>query len=431
MPPRPRPPSPPAPSTPRHNRDSVTESPGLSPASSARQKVQQNLLRTTSTRKKRVRKEPQPKVSTDSDKPDASVFYGSYGRKYARVGDIFNRIETIAELGIKYEVSGALAVADCDGDRHLLESWKILKDIIPGFSDDMVMLRKDKVTRNLVFAKINSGCNDVRSEDTNSLKVAGLSYLLKYKSDSIHPNIDKTNKSLRGWTHPQCAAALCPMELPATQETFANIEAGNIAVTADQFPRFLYPDGHVYDQSDVYSGLFRGHFCFRVAKHIFQGPSSAHEVPGWTRGKNGNAALAGVTSMSPRSIAYVAVQARFCISSGSQWGSWDKNFDYAKFYWNIVDIFEGGEGKDIISAFNYEVFGVSNPLSPTATPMSGPAQPSQFELLREQRAAKRARMATQLAALELEWNMQKEPSTTRSEGDPDVRSDSSSLCTLD
>ncbi|KAG6818233.1 hypothetical protein H0H93_006629, partial [Arthromyces matolae] len=409
MPPRPRPPSPPAPSTPRHNRASGTEIPSqsvLSPTSTARQKVQQNLLRSTSTRKKRARKEAITIVDTEKDN---SVFYGTYGRNYARVGDIFNRIETIAELGIKYEVSRAsMFDTVCDEDRHLLESWRILKDAIPGFSDDMVTLRKDKVTRNSVFQQINAGCNDVRSEDTNSLKVNGMSYLLKNKLDHVHPNVDKSNKSLRGWGHPQCAAALCPIELSPTQEMFANIEAGNIVVTADQFPRFLYPDEHVYDQNDVYSGLLRGHFCLRVAKHIFQGPSAAHEAPGWSRGKNGNAALSGVTSMTPRSIAYVVVQARFCISSSSQWGSWDKNFDYAKFYWNIVDIFEGGEGKDIIAAFNYpvhltsainsEVFGVSNPSIPTLTPMSGPAHPSQFELLRQQRAAKRARTDIQLAS---------------------------------
>lgn len=62
-------------------------------------------------------------------------------------------------------------------------------------------------------------------------------------------------------------------------------------------------------------GVLRGHLMLRVAKHIFQGPSAALEGPGYPRGKRGNAKLMGMTSMTPRAIAYVAVQTRFALAS--------------------------------------------------------------------------------------------------------------------
>jgi hypothetical protein len=51
----------------------------------------------------------------------------------------------------------------------------------------------------------------------------------------------------------------------------------------------------------------------QVAKHIFQGPTAALERPGYHRGRRGNAALMGMTTMTPRAIGYVAVQVSFIL----------------------------------------------------------------------------------------------------------------------
>ncbi|KAG6895032.1 hypothetical protein C0992_003454, partial [Termitomyces sp. T32_za158] len=382
--PRPRPSSTPA----QASAVSSIPQPLESPISVARQKVQQNLLRAKTQRSRKKR------TSNDSDSAqnnEDDVTYVTYGRKFARIGDLFNRIETIVEVGIQSELAEESLPLVVPEDRHLRESWKILKAIIPNFCEHMIDLHADKKTRNMVFSMINRARDDVRADDTSGLKIHAPSYLLKNKTDLICPPLPKAEKALRGWGHPQCAAALCPVELSASDETYAMIEAGNIIVTADQLPRFLYPDGHVFDPDNIYLNLLHGHYCFRVGKHIFQGPSSSLAEPGWSRGRSGNAALIGITSMTPRSIAYIVVQARFAISSASQWGAWDKNFDYSKFYWNIVDLFEDGEGQDIIEAFNYQIFGMSDPSAPSTS--LTPAGPSYFDLLRQQRAAKRARLA--------------------------------------
>ncbi|KAG6893667.1 hypothetical protein C0992_009136 [Termitomyces sp. T32_za158] len=272
---------------------------------------------------------------------------------YGRMGDLFNWITSIVECGLKYEVDTTESLNELTTvERHLLESWRLLKELIPNFAEDMVHLRHDRRTRNQVFSLINRARDCVCSDDCSSLKVHAPSYMLLSKDQVVFPPLLKGDKTVRGWAHPQCAALLCPAELPATEETYANIESGEIIVTADQFPRFLYPHGHEFDPDNLSKDILRGHFCFRVGKHIFQGPSASHEKAGFSRGKSGNAAINGISSMTPRSIAYIACQARFAISSAVQWGFWDKDFNYENFYWNIVDLFEDGEGQDIIEAFN-------------------------------------------------------------------------------
>ncbi|KAL6299792.1 hypothetical protein BKA93DRAFT_707185, partial [Sparassis latifolia] len=122
--------------------------------------------------------------------------------------------------------------------------------------------------------------------------------------------------------------------------TYANIKAGRIRVTADQWPRFVYPDGHVYNPEDEEAGLLRGHLMVRSAKHLFTGPSSALQGPGWTKGRSSNAKIIGMKKITPRAVAYVAVQVRFAISDVQDWTDTDRDFDYKKFFWNIVEIFK-------------------------------------------------------------------------------------------
>lgn len=94
---------------------------------------------------------------------------------------------------------------------------------------------------------------------------------------------------------------------------------------SSQLPRYLFPDNQEY--TPTLDGVLTGHLMLRVrapllvvlytyigckvAKHLFMGPSAALEGPGYHRGRGGNAAINGMTRMTPRSIAYVAVQVCF------------------------------------------------------------------------------------------------------------------------
>ncbi|KAF8954655.1 hypothetical protein BDZ97DRAFT_1676131, partial [Flammula alnicola] len=201
---------------------------------------------------------------------------------------------------------------------------------------------------------INEGANAVRAEDASSLKGHILDYLLLEKATLEPPIQRKGNlkKADRGFTHPVTASLLCPLKYEATQLTYADILAGRKPLTAFDLPRFLYPDGHVYDPNDMDMGVLQGHLLLRVAKHIFQGPTAALERPGYHRGRRGNAALMGLTSMTPRAIGYVCVQTRFAICAVDNWATVDGNFDYNAFFWVIVSLFDDSEGEEILKLFN-------------------------------------------------------------------------------
>ncbi|KAJ7737503.1 hypothetical protein B0H16DRAFT_1466145 [Mycena metata] len=132
-------------------------------------------------------------------------------------------------------------------------------------------------------------------------------------------------------------------------------------------------------------------------KHVYQGPTSALEKPGFSRGKAGNAALNGVTALSARDIAYIACQTRFAISSQESWTGTDDDFSYQDFYWRVVDLLAGEDGQPILDRFNFtsDVFGTSAAKKSTAPAATDVVD--EFEVLQRQRAAKRARLAESAA----------------------------------
>ncbi|KAF5369649.1 hypothetical protein D9615_010248 [Tricholomella constricta] len=325
------------------------------------------------------------------------------------MGDLYTRVSVIVDFGIRAELeelsdsedeevvdSAASARVSVENamKKRLTESWKVLKRI-PNFCEHMCSLAQDRRTRNQVCKLLNAARDASRSDDTGTLKKDVISYILLDTKAVITPPIPGVgSKAPRGWSHPQTAALLCPIECDATQVTYDLILSNELCIDADQFPRFLFPDGHSYEADDLSTGILTGHLCFRVAKHIFQGPSTALEHPGHHRGKSGNAALHGITTMTGCSIAYVACQARFAISSAESWNAADFNFDYEKFYWNICRLFDDGEGQDIIDAYNYQIWGTSRPSTECST-VHTHTRPSAFEVLQQQRAAKRARLRNQ------------------------------------
>lgn len=52
------------------------------------------------------------------------------------------------------------------------------------------------------------------------------------------------------------------------------------------------------------------------------------------------ASLIGLRAVTPRSIAYVAVQLRFALSNATAWRINDIDFNYSEFYSAIVNYFE-------------------------------------------------------------------------------------------
>ncbi|KIK00735.1 hypothetical protein K443DRAFT_664331 [Laccaria amethystina LaAM-08-1] len=225
-----------------------------------------------------------------------------------------------------------------------------------------------------IIQELSKGASNAHADDSSSLKAKIISYLLV--------NTQASN-----------ALTLNHIGAKLDRGIFMDFKAGLKPVTATLLPRFLYPDGQEYNEDDTVSGILRGHLMIRVAKHIFQGPSAALKAAGYHRGKQGIASLIHIISMDPHLIAYIAVQARFSISSSQQWSQLDGSFDYGKFYWNIVGLFDDGEGQEIIDFYNHHIFGRPLGASAMAGTASTPPVESDFDRLKVQQATRHAQVA--------------------------------------
>ncbi|KJA23361.1 hypothetical protein HYPSUDRAFT_201390 [Hypholoma sublateritium FD-334 SS-4] len=345
-------------------------------------------------------KKQKRKSSDDAVEGDSEKSVHKLGRFYSRQDDPFSRIDTIVNFGIQHEVaddeeSNTEAPPLSIRETRLLRSWKLLCSIIPNFLTEMLALSDNRPVRKAMCQEIYKGVTAARADDSSSLRGWIPAYILLDPKEALIPPIQAKARHYndRGFHHPATASLLCPLKYPDTPETYNSIKAGKLSVTATLLPRFLFPDKTVYDPMDISKDLLSGHVMFRAAKHIFQGPSSALEEPGAHRGKQGNAALSGITSMTPYTIAYVAMQVRFCLSSTGSWAAKDGAFSYAEFYWHIVGLLDDDEDEectDIINLYNHHVFGTANPHG-DANGTDAIEVENEYDVIKSQRAGKRAR----------------------------------------
>jgi hypothetical protein len=117
--------------------------------------------------------------------------------------------------------------------------------------------------------------------------------------------------------------------------TFDRISRGNIHITANDFPRFLFKSGAVYNKDDIEEGILEGHLLFRVRGSIDLRIVTEFFLDRWRnvtckvlprlarlrgrRANRGNVAKMHVKKFTPRLIAYIAFQVRnlFFDSSGA------------------------------------------------------------------------------------------------------------------
>ncbi|RDB15950.1 hypothetical protein Hypma_003609, partial [Hypsizygus marmoreus] len=226
--------------------------------------------------------------------------------------NVFSDVFDVIKAGVKYET------VEVDESGQLVETlsrdvqtWNALCIVIPGFQLEMITVAPQPKLQRQVAASVST--------------MLGLT--------TPPPMINLASKCDRGWTHPVTAALLSPLEYTATEETYRAIQEGQLTVTAEQYPKILYPHD-------------------RVAKHIFQGPSTALQRPGYHRGKRGNASIIGLKAMTPHTIAYVALQTRFALTSSSSWSKVDTHFDNEAFFWDIVDMLEDVDLSHVLDLYN-------------------------------------------------------------------------------
>ncbi|KAG2094638.1 uncharacterized protein F5147DRAFT_584979 [Suillus discolor] len=254
----------------------------------------------------------------------------------------------------------------------------------PGLLDHLMNGEDEDIVH--VGELMGKGASGARGNNTKTLKSAVLEWLVP-RGQAVIPPLARNIKSDRGFNHKVTGTLLCPAGLDwSNAETKQSLKSGETAVRGDQWPMFLYA-GYVYDSEDPWKGLLRSLFGF---KHVFTSPSSVDKEPKTMR--SGNAYLHGMKMVTKGSLAYIAMQVRFSLSSSSVFSRTDTVTNSENFYHSILDLLEDPEESqevvDLMIWWTRRVFPNSS------SSQRGVSKNSALAKIREKQAALRDRVPT-------------------------------------
>lgn len=290
-------------------------------------------------------------------------YYMAQGRALRRVVALFDNIENlVAENDRRSDDEQRDQDTTLEQDR-LQVGYVVLTQTLPWFHKKGCELEYDDYLH--MMKMLRQGADGARGDDTSKLKTLVSEWVNRdFKPD---PPVDPEDKHSRGFTNNVCGMLLCPAELdwndPAVRAGIRDRSEGYV-VTDLSFPTFLY-DKYSANPNDLEEGLFKGKILLQGYKAVFTSPSSARDVEGDGDGadvirnnrrakksssgvkvKKHVAEIIQMKKVTPRSIAYIACQVRFAISSITSWRSVDGDFDYVQFWQTIVDFFERPPGRE-------------------------------------------------------------------------------------
>ncbi|KAJ7938253.1 hypothetical protein B0H13DRAFT_2301818 [Mycena leptocephala] len=289
------------------------------------------------------------KPAVDDD-VNGSVSFCDYGHTYLCIGDSFAPLDEIIQHGIFVETTEEIDLVTMTEDErvvhnHMTESW------------DPVASPWAQLSGGDDCSGQEMGLVSSRQEDANTFKQHVGLYIQEDPKVLVDPPINPATKIDRSFNHPLIAELFLLLKHQPTPETFDHISRRKIHITANDFPRFLFKSRAVYNKDNIEEGILEGHLLFRMAKCNLQGLASALKTAGACWGNQGNAAKMHVKKFTPRLIAYIAFQTYFALSSLESWQEVHDRFDYKKFYWNIVGLFDGRNNTHILELFNFHIFG--------------------------------------------------------------------------
>ncbi|KAG2085231.1 uncharacterized protein F5147DRAFT_589149 [Suillus discolor] len=224
-----------------------------------------------------------------------------------------------------------------------------LIDSYPGLLDHLTTGEEEDII--YVGELLGKGASSARGDNTKTLKSAVLEWLVPRGQVVIAP-LSRNIKSDCGFNHEVTGALLCPAGLDwSNVVTKLSLKSGETAVHGDQWPMFLYAE-YNYDPEDPWKGLLRSEILIFGFKHVFTSPSSVDREPKATH--SGNAYLHGMKSVTKGSLAYIATQVRFSLSSSSVFSCTDMVTDSKNFYHSILDLLEDpDESEEVVDLMTW------------------------------------------------------------------------------
>ncbi|KAG1901227.1 uncharacterized protein F5891DRAFT_951100 [Suillus fuscotomentosus] len=204
----------------------------------------------------------------NSSATDPLVHYGRhFGRTVHALCNfqalLTNRILRMGELADAPE-ENFTAKEQCE--HHVFQ--ELLKSVA-GLEECLMQGGDDEVD---AVAELASA-SGARGDDTKSLKGSVLNWITP-KGQNLIPPLARDMKVDCGFHHERTGVLLFPAGLDwSNSETKAKLKSGEIIVTGDQWPLFLYADYH-YDLKDPWNGLFQSALLVCAYRHTFTSPSS-------------------------------------------------------------------------------------------------------------------------------------------------------------
>ncbi|KAF9237847.1 hypothetical protein BU15DRAFT_75649 [Melanogaster broomeanus] len=162
-----------------------------------------------------------------------------------------------------------------DAEAYEIQLYNNWVKTVPGFSDVIIKFETDPDVLDEFIDAMGVAANGARTDDTGSLKLIGLDYVLKDPlKDKIEPPIPRSRHSTkadRGWNNQTVARLFCPARCDVRGPR--QIGSGK-KPSARKFPSLLY-DMDLFDPNNKRTGFLRGHTLVQTWRHIFTGPASA------------------------------------------------------------------------------------------------------------------------------------------------------------
>ncbi|KAI0654689.1 hypothetical protein C8Q70DRAFT_936903 [Cubamyces menziesii] len=182
--------------------------------------------------------------------------------------------------------------------------YQALLELLPNLQRDIKVLDQDSLMT--LSAYISARVTAVRGDDGGALRGHVISYL---RDSQIEEYTD------------------APQELPKFCETIlAGPEGENECILqGGNFPAFLY-DQKLANPEDTLNGLLRSPYFLACYKSLWTGPSSAWLLTGCNEKTPGRPPIAFANNflkVTPRTLAYTAIQVRYELTGLTMWSTLD------------------------------------------------------------------------------------------------------------
>ncbi|KAF6761424.1 hypothetical protein DFP72DRAFT_803950, partial [Ephemerocybe angulata] len=288
-----------------------------------------------------------------------------YGRHFGRTVRTFCRTQALLRNGLGRAMQLELGRISLDdlSESEIREQgvYERLLAMVPGLeerlntgTDEEFFYAADMITR---------GASSARADDTKSLKVAIVEWITP-PNGILSPPIQRNVKTDRGFHHPVTGRLLCPVNLNwGSLELREALASGVLVPSADLWPRFLYQNKEYYEENP-WKGLFRNSLLVKGFKHVFTSPSSVYKEGVSRATKCSNAQRHGMKCVTPASIAYIATQIRFALSSSPAFSRSDITTNSEYFYNLVIELLEDpeehAEVQDLLAWWNMMIFPATN-----------------------------------------------------------------------